>query len=115
MNHFANFFNSPVDPSLLNLKGGNNVKYEDNDYIIGTPEVSTRKGKKYQVEVTNNTTGVRKNVHWGALGYDDFYSHGDEARRERFLKRAGAIKTKDGKLAGEDPMRPNYHALNHSW
>ena len=114
MKHFANFA-EPAEPSQLKLKGGNNVKYEDNDYSIGEAGRSTRKGKKYQVDVTNDTTGKSKRVHWGSLAHEDFYVHGDEKRRENFLRRAGGIRTKDGKLAGENPMSPNYHALNHSW
>jgi hypothetical protein len=42
---------------------------------------STRAVKKYMVKVDD------KIVHFGAKGYEDFTTHGDESRKERYLAR----------------------------
>ncbi len=42
---------------------------------------STRKNKKYMVFANN------RHVHFGAMGYQDFTKHNDEARRHRFQAR----------------------------
>lgn len=62
---------------------------------------STRKDKKYMVEVGGKT------VHFGAMGYQDFTKHKDEARRERFLTRNK--KWKDAKI--DTPAYWSYHVL----
>ena len=118
MKHFTNFALSEIEPApaeSLRLRGGRNIEYGGNSYQIGKAQTSTRQGKKYQVDVADKTNGTTKTVHWGAIGYDDFYSHKDETRRERFLKRAEAIKLKDGSLASENPNQPNYYATKYSW
>lgn len=118
MQHFVSFALSEIEPApaeSLRLRGGRNIEYGGNSYQIGKAQTSTRQGKKYQVDVADKTNGTTKTVHWGAKGYDDFYVHKDKARRDNFRKRASAIKTKDGQIASDDPTRPAYHALNHSW
>ena len=42
---------------------------------------STRAGKKYAVRVGNKT------IHSGAMGYEDFTTHKDPKRKERYLAR----------------------------
>jgi hypothetical protein len=125
MKHFANFysFSDGVDRTKgdiapaesLRLRGGRKIEYDGNSYSIGKARLSTRKGKKYEVDVTNNTNGTTKTVHWGSQGYDDYYIHKDKDRRDRFRKRMSAITTKDGKIASDDPTRSSYHALRHNW
>lgn len=113
------YFNSDekqiASPDKLRLKGGKSVEYQGSKYKIGKASLSTRKGKKYMVDVTNTTTGKTKTVHWGAKGYDDYYVHKDKERRERFQKRHGAIKLKDGRIASEDPTTPAYMATKYNW
>ena len=43
---------------------------------------STRRGKKYMAAIEGGTT-----VHFGAAGYDDFTTHGDEQRKASYLAR----------------------------
>ena len=58
------------------------------EYLPGTPlYVSSRKDKKYMIQ---NKEG--KLIHFGQMGYEDFTRHGDPIRRERYLKRAMAIR-----------------------
>ena len=42
---------------------------------------SSRPAKKYMVEVEG------KIIHFGAAGYEDFTTHGDESRKKRYLVR----------------------------
>lgn len=107
--------NTPVSPSKLKVRGGRKVNYKGQTYLISRPAKSTRKGKKYMVTVQNKSTGKKKLVHWGALGYSDFYQHKDQKRRERFWARHKAIKTKSGEPAHLNPMAPAYYAVRGNW
>ena len=49
--------------------------------VRATLRPSSRADKKWQVEVDGKT------IHFGAKSYSDYTSHGDEARKERYLKR----------------------------
>lgn len=52
-------------------------------YGASTPLLlSTRKDKKFMVIAPNG-----KRVHFGQMGYDDWHSHKDQIRRDRFLQR----------------------------
>lgn len=118
MKHFANFALSETEPApaeSLRLRGGRKIDYGGKSYQIGKAQTSTRQGKKYQVDVADKTNGTTKTVHWGSLGYDDFYLHRDKKRRENFQARHGAIKTKDGNIASENPNQPAYYATKYSW
>jgi hypothetical protein len=68
---------------------------------------STRTGKKYMIQDQN--TG--KMVHFGQLGYEDFTKHKDEARRQRYLKRATNMRG-DWK---QNPYSPNNLSINILW
>ena len=46
-----------------------------------TVQKSTRAGKKYMARVGDKT------VHFGATGYQDFTTHGDEKRKASYLAR----------------------------
>lgn len=105
----------PVDASKLRVRGGRSVDYNGDTYKIGKLGPSSRKGKKYVAEVTNTTQGTSKKVHWGAVGYDDYYVHKDKARRDNFQKRHGAIRKKDGSIAANDPFSPAFYATKANW
>jgi hypothetical protein len=45
--------------------------------------ISSRKDKKYTII----DPYTKRHVHFGQLPYEDFTKHGDEARRQRFLRR----------------------------
>jgi len=52
------------------------------DYYL---EKSNRKNKKYMVHhIVDNKI---KTIHFGDNRYDDFTTHGDEERKERYIKR----------------------------
>lgn len=81
--------------------------------------LSNRKGKKLYTVVNG------KQVHFGASGMEHYYdrtgllpkvlNHKDTKRRERYRRRHGAIKLKNGKLAINDPGSPAYHSLRILW
>lgn len=48
--------------------------------------LSTRKAKKYMIEKPSGGY-----AHFGAYGYEDFTKHGDEERRQNYLKRTANI------------------------
>jgi hypothetical protein len=68
--------------------------------------LSTKKNKKYMIQ---DPTG--KWVHFGQFGMYDFTKHKDEARRQRYLKRATHIKGKWKK----NPYSPNNLSIHVLW
>ena len=46
---------------------------------------SNRKDKKLKAVFTRN--GTQKTVHFGAKGYSDYTKHGDNKRKQNYLKR----------------------------
>lgn len=81
--------------------------------------VSTRKHKKYVVELNNG-----KKIHFGDRRYDHYKDrhgdfsmkdHHDPVRRAYYLARATKIKDKNGKLTMNNPMSPNFYAIRMLW
>lgn len=48
---------------------------------------STKSTKKMMAIFEDCNTGRRKTVHFGAKNYDDFTTHGDPARKKRYIDR----------------------------
>lgn len=78
--------------------------------IKGEIRPSTRNGKKLMVKSPKG-----KWVHFGSSDHEDFTTHKDRKRQQNYCKRSGAIRNKDGKLAGDDPESPNYYAMRILW
>jgi hypothetical protein len=83
-------------------------------------EKSTRKHKKYMVRYQN------KWIHFGDTRYQQYkdstplrlYSHlnhGDQYRRELYLKRATKIVNQQGQLTCTDKNSPNYYSIHFLW
>lgn len=86
---------------------------------IKTLNVSTRKNKKYVVELKNG-----KKIHFGDRRYEHYKDrhgdfsmkdHKDKERRDKYLKRASKIKDKNGKLTINNPESPNFYAIRMLW
>ena len=46
------------------------------------------RGKKWQVILYENKEGKKiKTLHFGAIGYEDYTTHGDEKRKENYIQR----------------------------
>ena len=73
-------------------------------------DYSKRKDTKYVVELE---TG--KKVNFGSAKYEDYLIHKDEDRRQKYLKRAKAIKNKKGELTFNNPQSANYWSINLLW
>jgi hypothetical protein len=63
-------------------------------------------------------------VHFGDAGMQHFHdrtglwarlNHEDPARRASFLRRAGGIRDRSGRLTKDDPTSANYHAIRVLW
>jgi len=75
------------------------------------PFKSKAKGKKYSVYVKDG-----KLIHFGAKGYPDFRSGtASIAQRDRYLKRASGIRTKEGKKAYLDKNRAAFWSYHYLW
>ena len=69
-------------------------------------DYSKRKNYKYVVEYND------KKIHFGSAKTEDFITHHDQVRREKYLNKAKKITDKDGRLTHELPFYPNYWSVN---
>ena len=69
-------------------------------------DYSKRKNYKYVVEYND------KKIHFGSAKTEDYITHHDQARREKYLNKAKRITDKDGRLTHELPFYPNYWSVN---
>lgn len=93
--------------------------------ILYKPWVNKTKSKnKYWVYVKSNNKKGFKKIGFGYKGMGQFkdkggyyksLDHGDQKRRERYLKRAKGIKNKEGELTWKDKNTANYWAVHYLW
>ena len=69
-------------------------------------DVSQRKKNKYMVEYDN------KKIHFGSANTEDFITHKDPDRRDKYLSKAKKITDKDGRFTHLLPFYPNYWSVN---
>ena len=69
-------------------------------------EYSKRKNHKYMIEYDN------KKIHFGSANTEDFITHKDPVRRDKYRVKAKKITDKDGRLTHELPFYPNYWSVN---
>ena len=69
-------------------------------------QYSKRKNLKYMVEYND------KKIHFGSARTEDYLTHHDQVRREKYLNKAKRITDKDGRLTHELPFYPNYWSVN---
>ena len=68
-------------------------------------DISQRKNYKYMVEYNN------KKIHFGSANSEDFITHKDPVRRDKYLTKAKKISNKDGQLTHQIPSYPNYWSV----
>ena len=68
-------------------------------------DISQRKNYKYMVEYNN------KKIHFGSANTEDFITHKDPVRRDKYLTKAKKISNKDGQLTHQIPSYPNYWSV----
>ena len=69
-------------------------------------QYSKRKKYKYLVEYDN------KKIHFGSANTEDYLTHKDPVRRDKYLSKAKKITNKDGQLTYQIPSYPNYWSVN---
>ena len=68
-------------------------------------QYSKRKNHKYLIEYDN------KNIHFGSANTEDYITHHDPVRRDKYLSKAKKITDKDGRLTHKLPFYPNYWSV----
>ena len=68
-------------------------------------DYSKRKNNKYMVEYDN------KKIHFSSANFEDFITHKDPVRRDKYLTKAKKISNKDGQLTHLLPSYPNYWSI----
>ena len=69
-------------------------------------QYSKRINYKYLIEYDN------KKIHFGSANTEDYITHKDPVRRDKYLTKAKKITDKDGRLTHELPFYPNYWSVN---
>ena len=69
-------------------------------------DVSHRKNNKYMVVYAN------KKIHFGSANAEDFITHKDPVRQDKYLTKAKKVSNKDGQLTHQIPSYPNYWSVN---
>lgn len=73
-------------------------------------DYSTRKNNKYMVTLKSGKEG-----HFGSMKYEDYLTHKDKKRREKYIARATKIKNKQGELTHNNPESANFWSVNLLW
>lgn len=68
---------------------------------------SNRKDKKYAAIIVSD--GKSKTIHFGAAGYEDYTTHKDDDRKDKYTKRHA------GKENWDDPTKAGFWAKNLLW
>ena len=76
--------------------------------ILGADSLDYSKRKNYKYVVEYND----KKIQFGSTKTEDYITHQDKDRRQKYLNKAKKIKDKDGRLTHELPFYPNYWSVN---
>ena len=68
-------------------------------------QYSKRKNYKYLIEYDN------KKIHFRSANTEDYLTHHDPVRRDKYLSKAKKITDKDGRLTHKLPFYPNYWSV----
>ena len=68
-------------------------------------DYSKRKNYKYIIEYNN------KKIHFGSANTEDYLTHKDPVRRDKYLTKAKKISNKDGQLTYQIPYYPNFWSV----
>ena len=95
-------------PKKYLAQGANFKKLQKKAKKLGADSLqySKRKNLKYMVEYND------KKIHFGSAKTEDYLTHHDQVRREKYLNKAKKITDKDGRLTHELPFYPNYWSVN---
>ena len=98
---------SKEPPKNFLAKGDDFKKLQKKAKKLGADSLqySKRKNCKYMVEYNN------KKIHFGSAKTEDYITHHDPVRREKYHAKAKRITDKDGRLTHELPFYPNYWSV----
>ena len=99
---------SKESPQKYLAQGANFKKLQKKAKKLGADSLqySKRKNHKYMVEYND------KKIHFGSAKTEDYLTHHDLVRREKYLNKTKRITDKDGRLTHELPFYPNYWSVN---
>ena len=99
---------SKEPPQKYIVQGDNFKKLQKKAKKLGADSLqySKRKNLKYMVEYND------KKIHFGSAKTEDYLTHHDQVRREKYLNKAKRITDKDGRLTYELPFYQNYWSVN---
>ena len=94
-------------PQNYLVQGDNFKKLQKKAKKLGADslEYSKRKNYKYMIEYDG------KKIHFGSAKTEDYLTHKDPVRREKYRVKAKRITDKDGRLTHELPFYPNYWSV----
>ena len=94
-------------PQNYLVQGDNFKKLQKKARKLGASSLdySKRKNYKYIIEYDN------KKIHFGSANTEDYLTHKDPVRREKYLSKAKKISNKDGQLTYQIPSYPNYWSV----
>ena len=95
-------------PQKYLVQGNNFKKLQKKAKKLGADSLqySKRKNYKYMVEYND------KKIHFGCTKTEDYITHHDPLRREKYHAKAKRITNKDGQLTHQIPSYPNYWSVN---
>ena len=99
---------SKKSPQNFLAQGDNFKKLHEKAKKLGADSLqySKRKNYKYVIECDG------KKIHFCSPNTEDYITHKDPVRREKYLSKAKKITDKDGRLAHKLPFYPNYWSVN---
>ena len=98
----------PKDSSKKSLLKGDDFKrLQKKAKKLGATSLdySKRKNNKYMVEYKG------KKIHFGSVNTEDYLTHKDPDRRDKYRAKAMKITNKDGELTYHLPRYPNYWSV----
>ena len=98
---------SKTPPQNYLVQGDNFKKLQKKAKKLGASSLdySKRKNYKYIIEYDN------KKIHFGSANNEDFITHKDPVRRDKYFTKAKKISNKDGQLTYQIPSYPNYWSV----
>ena len=94
-------------PQNYLVQGDNFKKLQKKAKKLGASSLdySKRKNYKYMIEYDD------KKIHFGSANTEDYLTHKDPVRRNKYLTKAKKISNKDGQLTYQIPSYPNYWSV----
>ena len=95
-------------PQNYLVQGDDFKKLQKKAKKLGTSSLdySKRTNYKYIIEYDN------KKIHFGSANTEDYLTHKDPVRRDKYLTKAKKITNKDGQLTYQILSYPNYWSVN---